>query len=101
MAGRPPGLTWSKDAREALRKIADYLDSFSPRAAQETVLRILARAEQGLDYPDSGRIVPELADSDTREFIEGTYRIVYRRGKEAVTVVAVFDARMPIPGDLS
>lgn len=101
MAEEPLALGWSEGARDALGKIADYLESFSPRAAEETVRRILARAAQARDFPDSGRIVPELADPDLREFIEGTYRIVYRRGLAAVTFVAVFDARLPIPEDLT
>jgi len=40
--------------------------------------------------PESGRIVPELENSEIRELIEGNYRIVYRiKTMEYVEILTV------------
>ena len=41
-----------------------------------------------VDFPESGRTVPELGTRDVRELIFGTYRVFYRVGS-AVEVLSV------------
>jgi len=39
---------------------------------------LVSRVDQLIDYPNSGRVVPEKEDSSIRELIEGNYRIFYK-----------------------
>ena len=41
------------------------------------------------EFPESGRVVPEVSDETLREVITGSYRIVYRVLDEEVVIVAV------------
>lgn len=42
------------------------------------VSRFVQAVEQLFDFPEPGRVVPELGDSTVREVISGSCRIVYR-----------------------
>ena len=42
-----------------------------------------------IDFPQSGRIVPEIGDRSIREIILGNYRIIYRLRSEAVEILTV------------
>ena len=52
--------------------------------------------EQVGQFPESGRIVPEIGDEVLREVVHGNYRIVHRLGSEAVEIITVHHgARLP------
>jgi plasmid stabilization system protein ParE len=51
--------------------------------------RIVDASVRLADFPDSGRVVPELQDEDVREVIVRSYRVMYRVLPEEVEVVAV------------
>ena len=51
--------------------------------------RVLERVRSLADYPDSGRVVPELQRDDVRELIVPPYRVMYRRTADAVEIAAV------------
>ena len=86
-------LRWTEQAVNQLGAIAEYIGLSSPIYAEQTVARITARLLQALEYPMSGRVVPEFPDSDLRELIEPPYRIVYRAIGDAIQVVAVVHGR--------
>ncbi|MEO8453322.1 MAG: type II toxin-antitoxin system RelE/ParE family toxin [Gemmatimonadota bacterium] len=52
-------------------------------------------------FPESGRIVPELQRAEIRDVIVGSYRIVYLVGADVVHILTVFHgARLfPLPTD--
>lgn len=52
------------------------------------------KVNQAVEFPLSGRMVPEYGDNNLREMLEGNYRIVYEidRIKKTVTVITVFEA---------
>ena len=47
--------------------------------------------------PKSGRVVPELGCTDTRELVVGNYRLVYRVLEASIDVVTVFERHRTIP----
>jgi len=51
---------------------------------------MFAAVEQLLNFPHSGRIVPERADPNIREIIVGRFRIVYRISGEMIGIATVF-----------
>ena len=71
-------LSWSLQAKEDLKSIADYKKLNSVRYARLQVIKIKSKTQILKSYPQSGRIVPEKDDKKIREFIEGNYRIIYK-----------------------
>jgi plasmid stabilization system protein ParE len=53
--------------------------------------------ERAGEFPESGRVVPELSDSTIREILWRNYRIVYRIKGPLVEIVTVFHGAMPLP----
>ena len=61
-----------------LDSITDYIALDSVRYAQDFSEKIFERIQQLIEFPLSGRIVPEFQNHELRELILGKYRIVYR-----------------------
>ncbi|HPE75248.1 MAG TPA: type II toxin-antitoxin system RelE/ParE family toxin [Draconibacterium sp.] len=71
-------LNWTELSTEDLRQVFDYIAKDSSRYASITVNKIFSRAQDIIENPYVGRIVPELNDKIIREVISGNYRIVYK-----------------------
>lgn len=83
-------MLWSETATSDLDDIARYIGRSSPRYAAVVVGRIILATGRLADFPESGRVVPELGDDAVREVIHGSYRIIYELRFGAVEVVTVF-----------
>jgi plasmid stabilization system protein ParE len=70
-------IVWSPLALERIEDIAQYIAEDKPNAAAEWVDGIFDTVERLADFPESGRIVPEVGGRRIREVIFGTYRIIY------------------------
>ena len=93
-------VAWSQRAMLDLGEIASWIATDNPVAARVQVRKILARARQLGQFPQSGRAVVEYDDPLIREVIEGSYRVVYRVRPGQVEVVAVLEGhRLPGPPD--
>ena len=62
-------LIWSPSARLDLKDIAAFIAEDTPSAAQRFVNSVFRAVERLTDFPNSGRVVPELGDPDIREII--------------------------------
>ncbi len=82
-------IVWSKLAESDLNKIHEYIAKDSPYYVQQTVDQIFERVNQLINFPESGRQVPEFSDKTLKELIEGNYRIVYRIRKNKISIVRV------------
>jgi plasmid stabilization system protein ParE len=71
-------INWTLGAISDLREISEYIAKDSRRYAEITARRIVSKVELLVDYPLSGRRVPELQRDDIREVIEGRFRVIYR-----------------------
>ncbi|MUG98196.1 type II toxin-antitoxin system mRNA interferase toxin, RelE/StbE family [Scytonema sp. UIC 10036] len=80
---------WTDTAVENLSAIYAYISQNSPQYAARVVDRITRRSEQIINFPLSGRIVPEFKTEQIREVIEGSYRIIYYIKPEQIEVLAV------------
>ena len=82
------GLTASAERQllAALRTIADE----RPAAAADLLERIERALAQVGKYPESGRRLPEFAESPYREVLVAPYRLFYRRTDAMVIVVAIW-----------
>lgn len=77
----------SELAYEDLLEIETYIGQDSPIIARNFINKIFNRIEILNDFPESGRIVPELNDKNVRELILGNYRIVYQLNSAIEVVV--------------
>ncbi len=60
------------------------------------IQRLYAVQTQLAAFPESGRVVPEMALPFVREIIREGYRVVYSCHGEAVEILAVLDSRQDL-----
>jgi addiction module RelE/StbE family toxin len=87
---------WSELSIEDLRNIFEYIALDSPYYAGLQIDRIVNRTEQLIEFPQSGRVVPEFNNVSLRELIEGNYRIIYQLENETVEIVRIHHAAKKI-----
>ena len=94
-------IVWTLRAVQNLEAIHAYIVRSSPRYAALHVELLFAAADRLRQFPESGRIVPELGRTEVRELLVGSYRIVYLVGPGVVHILTVFHgARLfPLPTD--
>jgi plasmid stabilization system protein ParE len=84
-------------AESDLDEIATYIaENDSISKAVRVYLKIKEKILNLSEFPNRGRIVPELKRikiMDYREIIYNPYRIIYQIGDKTVFIIAVFDGR--------
>ncbi|CAI4030060.1 hypothetical protein DNFV4_00484 [Nitrospira tepida] len=65
-------IVWTRRAVADVQAIKQFIARDSPHAAQLVAERIVAAVERLAVFPQSGRIVPEMADPVIREVIHGS-----------------------------
>jgi len=80
---------WTPQAADDLEAIAAFIARDSPHFAGLFVADILQVVDRLADFPESGRIVPEIGEKSIREIILGSYRIIYRLRRDAVEILTV------------
>ena len=68
---------WSPLALGRASVIARYIAEDNPGAAERWVNELFDSVERLADFPQSGRIVPEVGVRRIRELIFGAYRVIY------------------------
>lgn len=71
-------IRWSLNSVENLEKIAEYISQNSPYYAPLFISKIMQAVERLINFPLSGRIVPEYDNENIREVIFHNYRIIYK-----------------------
>ena len=78
---------WTEPALQELNDIAEYIALDNPDAANHLVQDIFDKTGGLEDFPQSGRIPPELPDSVYREVVVSPCRIFYREDGKRVLVL--------------
>jgi plasmid stabilization system protein ParE len=86
-------LVWSPEAIEDIEGIAAYIERDSHWYAKAIVSKLIAAAESIPEYPQLGRVVPELSDANIRERVVHRYRLIYRLEETRVVIAAVIHGR--------
>jgi len=86
-------LVWSPEAVEDIDAIAAYIERDSPWYAKAVASKIVETAESVPEYPELGRMVPEIDDPAIRERLVHRYRVIYRLDEARVLMVAVIHGR--------
>lgn len=82
-------LAWSPEAIEDIESIATYIARDSLWYAKAVASRIVEAAETIPEFPEMGRVVPEIGEPSIRERFVYSYRVIYRVEPERVLVAAV------------
>ena len=80
---------WTEPALQDLGDLAEYIALDNPSAASNLVDDVLNKTERLADFPDSGRIPPELPNSVYREVVVPPCRVFYRKDREQVLILHV------------
>ena len=70
-------LAWSPLAIQRASEAATYIAQESPQPADRWVDGLFKAVERLADFPESGRVVPEVGVARIREVIFGAYRVIY------------------------
>jgi toxin ParE1/3/4 len=86
-------VVWSPLALKRAEEIARHIAVDRPSAARQWIDTLFGRVAQLRDFPESGRLVPELARPDVRELQYPPYRIIYRLDATRVAILTVRHGR--------
>lgn len=87
---------WSREALDDADRIADYIAKDSRAYAAGLVQRFFDAAERLADFPGLGRELPEVERPEYRDWIVGSYRLIYRVdavSQELFVIAVVHGAR--------
>ncbi len=90
------GVVWSNIAEDDLKSIIEYIADDSLSEAVRIFNNLKQKASSLYNFPERGRIVPELQDHGIlqyRELIVPPWRILYRISEKNVYVLSVLDSR--------
>lgn len=91
-------IRWSPRAVVHLQEICGFIAKDSEYYAAFFAKKVMAIVESLVEFPKSGRIVPEYQNENLRERIFGNYRIVYRLKDGAIEIAAISHAaRLLLP----
>lgn len=83
-------IDWNEHALEDLKEIREYITRDSKNYYANLFVKKIYDAVQKLkDFPEIGRIVPEINNSSIREIIFQNYRIIYRTMIEYVEILTI------------
>ena len=86
-------VVWSPEALEDIDAIAAYIARDSAFYAAAVVEKMLATAASLNNFPQAGRVVPELNEADLRERFVYSYRLIYRIEPKRILVTAVIHGK--------
>ena len=84
---------WSTPARNDLKQIYDYIAKDSKYYATNVVEKIITKAENLNEFPEIGRVVPEIGDKNVRELIIYSYRLIYEVVPNDVQILAIIHGK--------
>ncbi|MGP5307456.1 type II toxin-antitoxin system RelE/ParE family toxin [Vreelandella alkaliphila] len=80
---------WTEPALQELDAIAEYIALDNPAAASHLAKDVFDKTERLKNFPQSGRVPPELPNSVYREIVVLPCRIFYREDEKQVLVLYV------------
>jgi toxin ParE1/3/4 len=92
-------ITWSPLAAEQVRDIASYIALDKPSVAEQWIDKMFDSVEQLIDFPKSGRVVPELQINSIRELVQDNYRVIYKIQDNSISVLTVKSYRQQLRAD--
>ena len=91
---------WSKPAKLDLKQIHGYISRDSRFYAEKVSLEIVEKSEKLGFFPEAGRIVPEIGDSNIREIFVYSYRLIYEIFPNGIEILALIHGKREFSKDL-
>lgn len=82
-------IEWTDRSLEDLNEIHDYIARDSKNYANLFVKKIYEAVQKLKDFPNIGRVVPEVNNPSVREIISQNYRIIYRKMNNYVEIITI------------
>ncbi len=86
-------VSWSLPARNDLKHIHDYIADDSKFYAKKNSRDILEKTEKLNEFPNVGRVVPEIGDPEIREVFIYSYRLIYEVLAGGVQVIGIIHGK--------
>ncbi|GMQ80813.1 MAG: type II toxin-antitoxin system RelE/ParE family toxin [Rhodothermia bacterium] len=83
-------IRFTRTARSQFRKALRFIASDKPSAAKNFRLKAENSLGRLIDFPESGRPLPEFPDLPYREVVVSPYRFFYRLEDDVVMIVGVW-----------
>jgi len=83
-------IEWTERSLEDLNEIHDYIARDSKSYANLFIKKIYNTVQKLKEFPNIGRIVPEVNIPSVREIIFQNYRIIYRTMNDFIEIITVF-----------
>ncbi|MFA6174360.1 MAG: type II toxin-antitoxin system RelE/ParE family toxin [Kiritimatiellales bacterium] len=90
-------ILWTAPAVSDLDSIREYIARDSEVYADSVLSEIFDAVDQLLTYAESGRVVPELNEKQTRELIAGNYRVMYDIQADTIRILTVLHGARKFP----
>ncbi|HDQ14880.1 MAG TPA: type II toxin-antitoxin system RelE/ParE family toxin [Sediminispirochaeta sp.] len=90
---------WTEAAQKDLEEIIEYIALDSVESAVQHYEKIKKTAETLTSFPYQGRVIPELYRQNItkyREIIIAPWRLMYKKEKETIYIMAFIDGRRNI-----
>ena len=82
-------IKWTEKARFDLQTIWDFIASDSEFYADKYIDELLSATVVLEEFPEIGRVIPEIGDPNSRELIRGSHRIMYHVDGENIYITQV------------
>ena len=86
-------IVWTTTALKRLDEIARQIARDDPERARTWVDEVFARVEGLKEFPQMGRVVPELGKPHIRELIFDNYRVIYGISPRRISIRTVRHVR--------
>jgi plasmid stabilization system protein ParE len=94
-------LFWTEQARSDLAAIRAFVSQDSPHYASIIISQLIDATDRLVQFPESGRAVPEFENPLIREVVHSPYRIVYRLvGADQIHILTVHHGSKKFPTEL-
>lgn len=80
---------WTRAASEQVDEAMAVIAADRPQAAVRWLEALLDETRSLAEFPERGRVVPELQRREIRELLVHPYRVLYRREEDEVVVLAL------------
>jgi toxin ParE1/3/4 len=91
-------VAWRPQALRDLEAIEAYYEEVAPDFAPLFVAGAFETVARLVDFPNAGRVVPEIGDESIRELIYRQYRIIYVVGEDSAEVLTVYHSARQFGG---
>ena len=82
-------VVWSFVAAGNIIEHNQYIAKDDPEAARAVIRDIFNAGDRVKEFPEKGRVVPEIGNKNIKEVFCGSYRIIYKIEPKKITILTV------------